>query len=114
MPAQFASGPYHRLLIFLLVMTGAVSAHAQQWRQFPPTPDLPKPDRTGIAAVNGVRIWYAVFGHGSPVIMVHGGAGSSKYWGYRFRHLHGNTKSSCLIAVVTAGAPVTTNQSRIT
>jgi pimeloyl-ACP methyl ester carboxylesterase len=81
MPAQFASVRYLRLFIFLLVMTGAVSAHAQQWRQFPPTPDLPKPDRSGIAAVNGVRIWYAVFGHGSPVIMVHGGAGSSKYWG---------------------------------
>jgi len=34
-----------------------------------------------MAAVNGIKIWYAVFGQGSPVIMVHGGAGSSKYWG---------------------------------
>jgi pimeloyl-ACP methyl ester carboxylesterase len=76
-----ASRRYLRFLIFLFVMTGALSAHAQQWRQFPPTPDLPKPDRSGIADVNGVRIWYAVFGHGSPVIMVHGGAGSSNYWG---------------------------------
>jgi hypothetical protein len=27
----------------------------------------------GTAAVNGVHLWYAVFGHGSPVILVHGG-----------------------------------------
>src|SRR5262245_40154917 len=81
MPAHFASVRYRRLLIFLIVMTGAVVAHAQQWRQFPPTPDLPKPDRSGIAAVNGVRIWYAVFGHRSSVIMVHVWAGSSKNWG---------------------------------
>src|SRR5690242_19340914 len=58
-----------------------LSAQTSQWEQLPSTPDLPKPDRSGIAAVNGIKVWYAVFGQGSPVIMVHGGAGSSKYWG---------------------------------
>lgn len=81
MPKRPMAKRYVRLLVFLVVLNGTLSLRAQQWRQFPPTPDLPKPDRSGIAAVNGVRIWYAVFGHGSPVIMVHGGAGSSKYWG---------------------------------
>lgn len=78
---QSMSRRYFRSFIFLLAFNGALSAHAQQWTQFPPTPDLPKPNRSGIAAVNGVRIWYAVFGQGSPVIMAHGGAGSSNYWG---------------------------------
>lgn len=81
MPAQFAPRQYLSLLIFPFVMTGALPAHAQQWKQIPRTPSLPAPDRSGYAAVNGVRIWYAVFGRGSPVIMVHGGAGSSNYWG---------------------------------
>jgi pimeloyl-ACP methyl ester carboxylesterase len=81
MPTQSASRRYLRLFIFLLVMIRALSAHAQQWAKLPPTPELPKPDRSGIAAVNGARIWYAIFGHGSPVIMIHGGAGSSNYWG---------------------------------
>jgi hypothetical protein len=31
-----------------------------------PTPSLPAAARHGIAPVNGVRIWYAEFGHGSP------------------------------------------------
>lgn len=60
MPAQFASVRYFRLLVFLFVMTGALPAHAQQWKQFTPTPDLPKPDRSGVAAVNGVQsVWFA-------------------------------------------------------
>jgi len=31
--------------------------------------------------INGIRVWYAVFGHGSPVIMLHGGLANSNYWG---------------------------------
>jgi len=71
----------HFLFFLLVPLMGVLPAHAQQWVQFPPTPDLPKPDRSGTVGVNGIRIWYAVFGHGSPVILVHGGAGNSNYWG---------------------------------
>jgi len=58
-------------------------AAAQQypWELLPPTPTLPKPERSGIAAVNGIRLWYAVFGHGEPVVMVHGGLANADYWG---------------------------------
>jgi pimeloyl-ACP methyl ester carboxylesterase len=42
---------------------------------------LPKPERSGNAPVNGVGLWYAVYGHGFPVILVHGGFGNSNYWG---------------------------------
>lgn len=31
--------------------------------------------------VNGVRIWYATFGEGAPVILLHGGLANSNYWG---------------------------------
>jgi pimeloyl-ACP methyl ester carboxylesterase len=31
--------------------------------------------------VNGIRMWYAVFGHGTPVILLHGGLANSNYWG---------------------------------
>ena len=70
----------HRFIL-MIALSGALSAHAQQWAQLPPTPDLPKPERSGVAAVNGIRLWYAVFGAGSPVILVHGGMGNSNYWG---------------------------------
>jgi pimeloyl-ACP methyl ester carboxylesterase len=42
---------------------------------------LPKAEHNGVAAVNGIRMWYAVFGHGDPVILVHGGLANSDYWG---------------------------------
>ena len=80
MPHQFMSRYFH-LLVLIVVLCGALSAPAQQWTQLPPTPDLPKPERSGMAAVNGIRLWYAVFGAGPPVILVHGGMGNSNYWG---------------------------------
>jgi pimeloyl-ACP methyl ester carboxylesterase len=73
-----------RLLLALAViicLALGLFAQTAKWEQLPPTPELPKPEKSGIEAVNGVRIWYAVFGKGSPVILVHGGLGSSNYWG---------------------------------
>src|SRR5438477_2060750 len=35
----------------------------------------------GYALVNGIRMFYAVFGQGVPVLMLHGGLGNSNYWG---------------------------------
>jgi pimeloyl-ACP methyl ester carboxylesterase len=66
----------------LLLTTGA---QAQQWMTLPPTPTLPKPDVSGYAPVNGVRIWYAEFGKGEPVLFVHGGLANSNYWGNQVR-----------------------------
>jgi pimeloyl-ACP methyl ester carboxylesterase len=49
--------------------------------RLPSTPTLPHPQTTGTAPINGVRLWYAEFGHGPPVILVHGGLANSEYWG---------------------------------
>jgi pimeloyl-ACP methyl ester carboxylesterase len=72
-----------RLSILLAIaLTGVLPAPAQNpWQRLPDTPVLPKPERSGIVPVNGIRIWYAVFGHGSPVILLHGGLANSNYWG---------------------------------
>ena len=70
-----------KLVIVLFFAAAPVRAGAQQWEQLPPTPGLPKADESGTVAANGIRIWYAVFGHGEPVILVHGGLGNSNYWG---------------------------------
>jgi pimeloyl-ACP methyl ester carboxylesterase len=70
--------------LFALFAAAALQpAGAQQypWERLPPTPSLPKPDHSGVAAVNGIRLWYAVYGHGDPVILVHGGLANSDYWG---------------------------------
>jgi pimeloyl-ACP methyl ester carboxylesterase len=72
-----------RLLLCLLsfvAMTPLARAESP-WNVLPPTPSLPKAAHSGYAPVNGIKIWYAVFGHGQPVILLHGGLGNSHYWG---------------------------------
>ena len=71
------------LLLCLLTFLGAAGAAgaAEQWMTLPPTPTLPKATQSGYAPVNGIRIWYAEFGQGAPVVLLHGGLGNSNYWG---------------------------------
>jgi len=69
----------------------ALSAHAaERWLTLPPTPTLPKPDASGYAQVNGIRVWYASFGHGEPVLLLHGGLANANYWGNQVRALAPN------------------------
>lgn len=66
----------------LITLAVAMPAHAEpRWMRLPPTPSLPKPERSGYAPVNGIRLWYAMFGHGPAVILVHGGLANANYWG---------------------------------
>ncbi|HVV66007.1 MAG TPA: alpha/beta hydrolase [Rhizomicrobium sp.] len=75
-----------RTWIFALGMVAATNAGAApQWLSLPPTPSLPRADRSGYAPVNGVRIWYAEFGKGEPVLFLHGGLANSQYWGEQVR-----------------------------
>ncbi len=60
---------------------GTAARAEPQWLTLPPTPTLPSATESGYAPVNGVKIWYAVFGEGQPVILLHGGLGNSNYWG---------------------------------
>lgn len=44
---------------------------------------LPVTDQQGYVENNGARIWYAAYGTGSPVILLHGGLGNSGNFGYQ-------------------------------
>jgi pimeloyl-ACP methyl ester carboxylesterase len=57
------------------------------WMILPPTPTLPAATRSGLIPINGVRIWYAEFGQGPTVILLHGGLANSNYWGLQVRAL---------------------------
>jgi pimeloyl-ACP methyl ester carboxylesterase len=52
-----------------------------RWKQLPATPELPVTQRSGHVEVNGVQLWYASFGQGKPVILLHGGLANADYWG---------------------------------
>jgi pimeloyl-ACP methyl ester carboxylesterase len=78
-------------VLSLICSIAASPAMAEpQWMTLPPTPSLPSPEQSGTAPVNGIKIWYAVFGHGEPVILVHGGLANANYWGNQVRALEGN------------------------
>jgi pimeloyl-ACP methyl ester carboxylesterase len=67
---------------WLIVLAGLARAE-QPWLTLPPTPRLPdNAIKSGYAPVNGVKIWYSVFGRGQPVILLHGGLANSNYWGH--------------------------------
>ncbi len=44
---------------------------------------LPETDDQGHVEHDGARIWYAVYGSGPPVLLLHGGLGHSGNWGYQ-------------------------------
>lgn len=73
------------LVIVLGLLTAPASAQAPppRWLTLPATPSLPTPQATGMASVNGVAIWYATFGNGPPVVLLHGGLANSSYWGHQ-------------------------------
>ena len=71
------------LVAALLSVLGIVAARSAEplWLTLPATPLLPTPPRSGYAPVNGIKIWYAEFGEGEPVILLHGGLANANYWG---------------------------------
>jgi pimeloyl-ACP methyl ester carboxylesterase len=44
---------------------------------------LPVAHDQGYIERDGARIWYATYGSGSPVILLHSGLGHSGNWGYQ-------------------------------
>jgi pimeloyl-ACP methyl ester carboxylesterase len=81
------------IIAFFLVALASAAARSEtpQWLTLPPTPTLPKAAQSGYAPVNGIRIWYAIFGsrshRGAPLVMLHGGLANADYWGHQVRVL---------------------------
>jgi pimeloyl-ACP methyl ester carboxylesterase len=69
------------LALSLLLFALTAARGEPQWLTLPPTPSLPQATKSGYAPVNGIKIWYAEFGAGAPVILLHGGLANSNYWG---------------------------------
>ena len=58
---------------------------------------LPDTDDQGFVEHDGARIWYATYGSGPPVILLHGGLGHSGNWGYQVHALVENGYRAVLI-----------------
>jgi pimeloyl-ACP methyl ester carboxylesterase len=51
------------------------------WETLPVPAALPAARSAGRVFHDGAAIWYATFGAGTPVILLHGGLANSEYWG---------------------------------
>jgi len=58
---------------------------------------LPEPNEQGHVEHDGARIWYASFGTGAPVILLHGGMGHGGNWGYQVPALVKNANRAIVI-----------------
>lgn len=60
-----------------------IAAAVPRWLTSPAPPQMPPADVEGWVPVNGSRLYYAVFhsGGADPVLLLHGGLGSSDVWG---------------------------------
>ena len=68
------------------------AAPAARWETLPPTPPTVAGEAAGRAAVDGIQLYYAVVGEGSPVVLLHGGLASSDYWGHQVEALRAHHK----------------------
>jgi pimeloyl-ACP methyl ester carboxylesterase len=59
----------------------------ERWQTLPPTPAPVAGAQAGDAEVNGIRLHYSTLGHGSPVVLLHGGLGNADYWGLQAKAL---------------------------
>jgi pimeloyl-ACP methyl ester carboxylesterase len=75
------------LLTMLLVLAALPISAAERWEVLPSTPAPVPSERSGEASANGISIHCAVYGQGSPVILLHGGLANTDYWGNQIQAL---------------------------
>ena len=63
---------------------------ASPWLTLPPTPTMPVPTRQGLVPLNGVKVFYAQFGQGPSILLLHGGDANSNYWSHQIVDLSKN------------------------
>ncbi|RUW91725.1 alpha/beta hydrolase [Mesorhizobium sp. M7A.F.Ca.US.010.02.1.1] len=67
-------------IVILFAASSAFAAAEERWQTLPEPAAMPKPDQSGYAPVNGIQMYYAVFGAGDPVLLIHGGLGHADIW----------------------------------
>jgi pimeloyl-ACP methyl ester carboxylesterase len=73
--------PSLSFLALVLAFASPVIADAKpKWQELPLPPAMPKAATEGRVDVGGASIYYAIYGKGDPVILLHGGLGNSDHF----------------------------------
>lgn len=68
-------------LLPLLALCLATPALAEdRWMIIPAAPVMPAAASSGMAPVNGIQMYFATYGAGDPVLLIHGGLGHADIW----------------------------------
>jgi pimeloyl-ACP methyl ester carboxylesterase len=76
-----------RALLLTLLLVPAIAAAAPRWETLPLPPAMPVAATTGHVEINAAHIYYATFGKGEPVVLLHGGLGNSDHWAFQVPEL---------------------------
>jgi len=70
------------VLAFIASFLALLPLNAEElWKTLPKPQPLPPATESGDAPINGITVHYAIWGDGSPLILLHGGLGNMEYFG---------------------------------
>jgi pimeloyl-ACP methyl ester carboxylesterase len=66
----------------LALAAATLAQAADRWAELPNPPAMPAAAKSGMAPVNGIQMYYAVYGNapGTPILLIHGGLGYADIW----------------------------------
>ncbi|MCL6284998.1 alpha/beta hydrolase [Ruegeria sp. 2012CJ41-6] len=70
------------LTLMSFVLSAGAACADDKWLTLPPAPSMPEAVKSGTAQVNGIDMYYALYGaaEGTPVLMIHGGLAHGDIW----------------------------------
>ncbi|WP_299350315.1 alpha/beta fold hydrolase [uncultured Shimia sp.] len=66
----------------IVAVTATLALAEGRWTSIPQPAAMPETSNSGTAAVNGIEMYYAVYGEaeGTPILMIHGGLAHADIW----------------------------------
>ncbi|MBB3655733.1 pimeloyl-ACP methyl ester carboxylesterase [Rhizobium sp. BK650] len=71
------------LTFFSLFLAVGGAGAGERWAELPAFPPMPAPKASGMADVNDIKMYYAEYGEGEPILFIHGGLGNADVWGHQ-------------------------------
>ncbi|MGH6717888.1 MAG: alpha/beta fold hydrolase [Alphaproteobacteria bacterium] len=79
-------------LIALIAAVAGCGKAEDRWLTLPEPPAMPAATESGYAPVNGIDMYYAIYGTGDPILLIHGGLGHADIWANQVIALSKNYK----------------------